>query len=399
MNTIQICLSEVYNVIEFHAVWSSQDNKEFRGLVSLDTTLEPFVGLEMSTLFRDNSRDDMSFYGELNLTHHHIEHHRLQGRLIDGEIDGSMELHGVPGLFKLAGEVTKVDECTYRVNAAFENRLEEKTFGVIASLRTSNGSISILDLYVYLRSKKTATLFDGKLAIDEEQVNLDALDLRGSPNLKMKAALNDSYNWNLRTNIEAGESIEWTFATSVSQRVEGDTTLFLEIITPLEGIKAVLLDGKMLLNRDVGYMNVVYQMDRVVDRIETNWHMIYLSDMLFRLNILRTRDSMSARNIRTSFFYNNLKESLENVLVGFNVNVDRDKWDFGSNLTLQLKNLNDVDATIKVRLPAPYNDEHLLTLGYQSLESRRDITYKIGYSTIITRLNYSSGGLVSVRNF
>ncbi|XP_031778090.1 uncharacterized protein LOC100118388 isoform X3 [Nasonia vitripennis] len=365
--------------------------------VALNTWLEPLVNVEGSILCNNTINLDNSALLNVNFKHHKDQAYALNGWYKEEKVQFDLETPAHPRRLVFSGDVSKVNENVYHLAGDLTNVETSEIFHVASPIKMDNGGISSIDMTI---TPKSATDVDGdkpiKLKLRTERYGLSIEGESGQMNGNVKMNLINSFNWDLRAKLSQANGQSFDFATFMNVQVNGNTTLYLQAETPWKQMEKIAFEGNLLLDSETGNVRVKHQLNEDSGHVLFLWRLFYLADMYANLAAGYQKDGVDIKDINAVVFYANPKKAFRNIEVGFDIDVDRDKWRFGTNATVGIRNQNNIDAILKVSLPPPDKDSHSILLSYHANNDHRDLSYIVGYSADLAKSNYASDGSIKM---
>lgn len=380
----------------FQASWLVEEQST-KASVALNTWLEPLVNVEGSVLYNNTIYLDNSALLNVNFKHHKDQAYALRGRYKEEKVQFDLETPVHPKRLVFSGDVTKVNENVYHLAGDLTNSETSEIFHIACPIKMDNAGISTIDMTI---TPKASADVEGdkpiKLKLKTEKYGLSFEGESDQMNGNIKMNLINSYNWDLRAKLSQANGQSFDFATFMNVQVNGNTTLYLQAKTPWEKIEKIVFDGNLLLDSETGNVRVKHQLNEDSGHVIFLWRLFYLADMYANLAAGYQKDGVNVKDINAVVFYANPKKAFKNIDVGFDIDVDHDKWRFGTNATVGIRNQNNIDAVLKISLPPPEKDTHNLLLSYHANNDHRDLSYVVGYSADLAKSNYASDGSVSI---
>ncbi|XP_076620317.1 apolipoprotein lipid transfer particle [Colletes latitarsis] len=298
--------------------------------------------------------------------------------------------------FEFHGDVKKINDTLYNLNGELLNAASKATSKVFATIVTTNNSLSNLELAT--KSTTGTDADDFVLTLKKEKYGMN-VDLVGrSMNGTVDANIINSLNWDfqIRTEVleKSGERKQFQVTAFMNVQVNGNTSLYVRAETPLKDVRNLTLNGNMLLTNNSGDVRVHSLLNGDVRYTTLQWKLVYMVDMLGRVLLGYETKDLGSKNVDTRLYFKNPGRLFRNVDVGFDVDVDREKWKFAANATIGFRSHEKIDAIFIVRLPPPDNDDHRFLIMYHANGGVKDTRYVIGYDTVRAKTNYASEGSI-----
>ena len=307
------------------------------------------------------------------------------------------EFHGETG--KMVSNDSKVRE----FNGQLHNRVTTEMRSVSGTFEsTENGCLRALNITVWPKEGEIDNKNVIRVEMKREEHGLN-VDLIGHAiNGSIDAKLIDSLNWDVRIDANilksSGEKNRIGLIAFTKIEKNGNTTLYVSAETPLAEIRNVNLEGSVLMSNNSGDVRVINWLNEQYRYATVQWKLLYMEDLLGRVLIghqgLRNAED---KIVDSRLFFKNPRHAFRNVDVGFDLDVDREKWKFAANATIGFRNHENIDGVFTVRLPPPNNDDHRLLVSYHGNQGVKDASYVIGYNALRAKVNYASDGSVRSR--
>nr|QGV11544.1 Vg4 [Tetrastichus brontispae] len=375
---------------KFLASWLTEDEQLIKGSLILDTWIEPLVGIDVAAVYNNSLNLDDSLQLTGHLTHHVGQTYTLLSRYSGGKIEVDAEKPSQPRRFSFKGDLVKLEGNFYQISGDLTSPDTSEVYHVVSPIRVENGALMSVEVNATPAGATEAI----QLKLHREKygmsVDLESPDVSGSLSMN----LINAFNWDLRTKLVRPPPLASTYSlvTFMNVQVNGNTSLYVELETPWEQLEKLVLDGNLLLDSQAGNVRLRHKLNQESAHLAFTWRLFYMSDMLAHLTAGHQRSGLSVKDLNALVFYANPQKAFRSVSLGFDVDVDRDKWHFATNATLGIRDQNNIDALLKIRLPPPDNDNHNLLLSYHANNDHRDLSYIVGYSAEHANSNYASDG-------
>lgn len=312
--------------------------------------------------------------------------------------------NGKPHL-QFHGNTIKESDSIHKLNGQLLNHMTSKVSTVFGTIElTQNGSLHTVEVTIQPKEAEIGQNDSLLLKLKKEKYGLNAALIGHPINGSLDANFVNTLNWDVRAraNFDKISTVEGQvqFITFMNVQVNGNTTLYVHAETPLPDIRNVTLTGSMLMSNNSGDIRASGWLNEYTRYTILQWKLIYMADMFGRVLIgYEGPTDLDNRLVDTRLFFKNPRQAFKNVDVGFDLDVDREKWKFAANATVGFRNHENIDGVFTVRLPPPDNDDHRLLISYHANGGFKDVSYVIGYNCLRAKTNYASDGSVCLSTF
>lgn len=312
--------------------------------------------------------------------------------------------NGKPHL-QFHGNTMKESDSIHKLNGQLLNHMTSKVSTVFGTIElTQNGSLHTVEVTIQPKEAEIGQNDSLLLKLKKEKYGLNAALIGHPINGSLDANFVNPLNWDVRAraNFDKISTVEGQvqFITFMNVQVNGNTTLYVHAETPLPDIRNVTLTGSMLMSNNSGDIRASGWLNEYTRYTILQWKLIYMADMFGRVLIgYEGPTDLDNRLVDTRLFFKNPRQAFKNVDVGFDLDVDREKWKFAANATVGFRNHENIDGVFTVRLPPPDNDDHRLLISYHANGGFKDVSYVIGYNCLRAKTNYASDGSVCLFTF
>lgn len=375
---------------EFRASWLVEDENYVKASMALETWLAPLRSIEADVLYVNAIPANNSVSLNLVFRHSPEQEYRLVGGYADGTVD--LDIHSPAASHEhlhFHGNVDKARQGLYSVEGDLKNLKTSEIHRVGGSLAFPANDNFTVDITVS-PSDETSKSSRVILRISREKYRLSV----GVSNDDYDGALSLNYvnavNWDTNLKVEDYKLAQkYEVNTFMNVQVNGNTTIYVQATTPWKEIETFSLDGNLLLSNVTGQVKLIHKLNEDTSHGLLSWRLVYLTDMFVRL-----ASGINDRSVDARVFLTNPRRAFKNFDVGFDLDVDRERWKLAANATVGYKNQENVDAVVSVRLPPPDNDDHRLLLSYHANHGVQDARYVVGYNAVRAKTNYASDGSV-----
>ncbi|XP_011501595.1 PREDICTED: uncharacterized protein LOC105365190 [Ceratosolen solmsi marchali] len=396
LKSVNLNLIFYITLIKFQVNWIIEEHM-MKGLMVLNTWLEPLIDLEGSILYDNSVHLDNTIITNAYFKYYGNQNYKLTGQLKDGKIKTDFYMPIYPHQLIFNGNLVKINENLYEVVGNLTDIEKSTDLQIKSSIQLENSKIISIDINTIPKvvSKLENQQHSIHFKLKKEMYGLALEGESQKVNGSVKMNLVNSLNWDFQAQLSQEHNRSYDLITFMNVQVNGNTTLYLRANTPWKKIKNLVFDSNLLLNSETGSAHAKYQLNQDSGYICFLWHLFYLSDMLVNVTFDHRKDTTNTKDIKAIIFYINPKKAFKNINVGFNVNIDKDKWRFGTNASVGLLDQNNFDALLNVQLPQN-TDMHNLLLSYHANNNYNYLSYVIGYSTDVSKSNYASDGSINM---
>ena len=386
---------------EFIASWQLEDENYAKAFVALETWIAPLRNIEAEVLYVNSIAQNNT--GELNIIFRHSpgQEYKLNGDFKNGRIN--LDIYSpVPTHehLQFQGDVRETSEKeTYEIIGDLVNVKSSDIYKVTNSINLPDGKLGKIEITITPSERNTKT---GNVKITIKRIPGAILALRvDNQNFNVTTALNyvNALNWDTKLLVDKrkgpnGDLENYNMTTFMNVQSNGNTTISVEATTPWKEIKNFNLNGNLLLSNVSGHVKFNQKMNEDSSYGSLSWKLDYLRDMFGRIFA-----GINERSVDARVFFVNPRKAFKNVDVGFDVDIDRERWRFATNASVGVKDAENVDAVVSVRLPPPDNDVHRFLISYHSINGIQNANYAVGYNALKAKTNYASDGSVIVLFF
>ena len=352
--------------------------------------------MEAAILYNNSINTDRTIVLNANFKHHSDQEYKFVGQLKGNEVEADIKTTGLLKRLIFKGEARKVKDEHFEIVGVLRNVQTARTFDVKCPIAFEKGRFSSASIHLVPRNPTTPEKRRPiKLSLRKEKYGIIFESASHQLNSSIKINLINPYNWDLRVDITQQDVKPYNLITFMNIQVNGNTTLYVVAKTPWEEIENFVFDGNLLLNGETGNIKAKHRLNHDSGNILLLWRYFYLSDMFAKIAGGYQKDGVSVKDISTEVFLTNNEKAFKHVSVGFDINADEDRWRFATNASIGIKDHNNVDAVLKIRLPPPNKETHNIVLTYHVNNDFKDLSYVVCYSTDIAKDNFASDGSVN----
>ncbi|XP_053973970.1 uncharacterized protein LOC128873939 [Hylaeus volcanicus] len=379
--------------VSLQSIWFLTDD-QMKTTVVLKTWIESLESIEADVAYTNAIAANDSARLAIYVKHLEDRVYKLLGNYNAGAVVGKLY---TPSLsephYEFQGDVKKLNDTLYNLEGELTNAATKVTRKVSATIICSKDTVNLM-----AKSKTATDVDDFVLNLKREKYGINATLVSGSLNSTLDANMINSLNWDLRARAEtlekSGKRNKVQLTAFMNVQVNGNATLYVRAETPLKDIRNLTLSGNMMLTNDSGEVRVRNRLNEDTRHATVQWKLVYMMDMFGRILIGYETKDLGTRDVDTRLFFKNPRRAFRNVDVGFDVDVDREKWKFAANATIGFRNHENIDGVFIVRLPPPDNDDHRFLISYHANGGVKDTSYVIGYNTVHAKTNYASDGSI-----
>lgn len=392
----------------FQSNWYATEN-HIKALVAFKSWIELLKNIEIQLSYSNTIVSNGT--ANLNILARHLLDHqyKLSGNYSkDGivKVEVYTPVSSNKPHFDFHGETAKMvsnDSKVRAFNGQLRNRVTMETRSVSGTFEsTEDGCLRAFNVTVWPKEGEidNKNVLRVEMRRKEHGLNVDLIGhaINGS----IDAKLIDSLNWDVRIDASihksSGEKNRIGLIAFTKIEKNGNTTLYVSAETPLAEIRNVSLEGSVLTSNNSGDVRLISWLNEQCRYATVQWKLLYMEDLLGRVLIGHQESKNTEDKIVDSrLFFKNPRHAFRNVDVGFDLDVDREKWKFAANATIGFRNHENIDGVFTVRLPPPNNDDHRLLVSYHANQGVKDASYVIGYNALRAKVNYASDGSVRSR--
>lgn len=391
-----IQMGEYNDHCQLYAAWDLETLEHTKIHVALETWIVPLKNVEFDVAYDNNLVKNESAILMAKFKYFPEQEYQLIGAYrtndtIDIELHGPIGEHGFD--YRFDGALETANKITGRL-LNLRTNLEYNIDGAI-NIENGQGNMKIEGRTIANVGEEhiiTLTIIREQYGL---QINIRNNTSSGSVSINYVNAL----NWNADIKAEylaAGleEQLEmkiYDLRVFTSAQVNGNTSIHLSAKTPWQEFEDFQVDGNVMLDTVSGNAKLKHHLNERHGHLSLGWKLVYMQDMFIHLS-----GGTNDKDVDLSFFFVNPKRAFRNANIGFDVNVDNDKWRCGTNASIGYKNMENIDVVIAVRLPPPNNDDHRILVNYHGNKGIQDANFVVGYNAAKAMINYGADGSVSI---
>ncbi|XP_076235875.1 apolipoprotein lipid transfer particle [Calliopsis andreniformis] len=383
--------------LSLQTYWYLAENR-VKASVDLRTWMESLKSVEADISYWNTVKINDNANVTLNFKYLVDQTYKLSGNYSNGTVEGelytptSKDRH-----FEFQGDLKTTSDTSYNLDGEILNLMTRETHKISATFDMQNDSLHAME--VVMQPKTGTSADDIVLKLQKEEYSLNAVLVGRALNGTMNVNFLNPSNWDVRTEgeiLRSGKKERFRLSTFMNVQVNHNMTLYIHAETPLEDIRNLSLTGNMLLTNNSGDIRLHNRLNEDANYVTLQWKLDYMMDMFGRVLVGYQTEKFGTKDVDTRLFFKNPARLFRNIDVGFDVNVDHQKWEFATNATIGFRNFENIDGVFIVRLPPPNNDDHRFLISYHANNYMKDTSYVIGYNTVRGKTNYASDGSINM---
>ncbi|KAI4503203.1 hypothetical protein M0802_001425 [Mischocyttarus mexicanus] len=379
------------------AYWQVESKNYIKVFVTLETWIELFKKVQVDVLYINTINLNDTLNLNVNLTHNTNRVLKFVSNYNNGIAKADIYTPLVSQKhLQFDGDVIKKNDSLYVLEGKLINLEDSKVYNVLMDIVVHRNTLSKINMN--LRPQEdTTNINDINLTLIQKTYELsfiaDGRYFEASVGMNIINAL----NWDIRARGNDKENkTKYELTTFMNVQVNGNTTLYVHGSTPLKEIQSLTLDGNIFLTNDSGNVKVNHHLNDDHYYTALQWKLLYMTDMLGKIVAGYEINGHDTKDVTAEVFYKNPDKSFRNFDIGFDIDIDHDKWRFGSNASIGFRNHENIDAVFSLKCPPPNNDDHRFLFSYHANNGIQDMSYVIGYNTLRAKTNYASDGSIRV---
>jgi len=204
-------------------------------------------------------------------------------------------------------------------------------------------------------------------------------------------------NWNINMKVGTSDPIYSSFALSGSylKQNDGNVSLEAKADTSIKGFERLMAGGQYLITPKSGIVSAAFDVTQAKGKFDMEWTWIFMENMAAKLlGSYETRNV--SRYLVSQVFYRNPKKAFKQFSAGMDVNVNKNAWQFGTNISLAATSAGNVTVTLNLQLPPPQNEIHTIFTNVYYTKDYKYIQEVVKYSTHYSKKLYATFGEFSV---
>ncbi|PNF28889.1 hypothetical protein B7P43_G03854 [Cryptotermes secundus] len=200
-------------------------------------------------------------------------------------------------------------------------------------------------------------------------------------------------NWKINMKAEGSHPTYSSLAVSGSflKQSNGNVSLEAYADTSVQGYERLMVRGHYLITAKTGIVNAVFDITQAKGKFDTEWTWIFMENMAAKIIGSYETRNMS-RYLISEVYYRNPKKAFKQFSVGMDINVNRNTWQFGTNVSLAIPTASNVTATLNLKLPPPQNEIHTIFSKLQYTKDYKYVQEVLKYSTFHSKKLYATFG-------
>lgn len=369
------------------------ENQDFlKSSIILDTWIEVIKHIEIDVLYNNTMKIDNNLKLNMSLKIPSNEEYKLISEMKNEKMIADLHIPFGKQHLQFQGDLIPVNDNSYKLEGELKNH--ETTYKVTSSVTLEKDQLSMIETII---TSVNGTKYFINLKKEKYGINLNIKSdtLNGSISMNCINAL----NWDLRSKIETLNTMNnydnYQLNTFMNVQINGNTTLYVYMNTPWKELNTLTIDGNLLLSsNNGGHIRLNQQRNSETNFILLNWKMDYLTDMFIKIIANQHQDEINTKDVVVHLFLKSLKQTIQSINTGFDINIDRELWRLASNASITIFNQENFDFVLSTSLPPPEKDDHQFLISYHANKGIRDASYIVSYKTLRTNVNYASDGSV-----
>ncbi|XP_015173164.1 PREDICTED: uncharacterized protein LOC107064693 [Polistes dominula] len=376
------------------AIWQVEDKNYKKVFVLLETWIELLKTLKFDALYI-NEKDVLQM--NVTLTHNINQEYQFISSYNDDIVKSDIYTPLISQKhLHFDGHVSKVNNSLYILEGKLTNLEDSKVYNVLMNTFVERDTLTGFNLN--LRPQENTTgINDINLILTCKTYELQFIANGRYFNASIGMNLINTLNWDIRAHgYDKINNTKYELTTFMNVQVNGNTTLYVHGSTPLKEIESLTLDGNIFLTNNSGDVKINHHLNDDHYYAALQWKLLYMLDMFGKVIAGYEINGHDTKDLNAKIFFKNPDKSFRNFDIGFDVDIDHDKWKFGSNASIGFRNHENIDAVFALRFPPPNNDDHRFLFSYHANKGIQDMSYVIGYNTVRGKTNYASDGSIRV---
>ncbi|XP_043519972.1 uncharacterized protein LOC122533896 [Frieseomelitta varia] len=385
--------------LSFQSSWYAKDDK-VKAFLVFKSWIESMRNVEVQASYSNAIASNGTASLNVLARHQLDRQYKLLGNYSDSVIKAELYTpcsNGKPH-FEFHGNVMKESDTLHRFDGELRNRVNSSVDAVSGVVElTKNGTLRAFEATARPKGAEVGEKDDLVLKLKREKYGLNAALIGRTVNGSLDANFVNSLNWDVRARANLpnqNDDAVIRFVSFMNVQVNDNTTLYVHAETPLPDVRNVTLIGNVLTSNNSGDIRANGWLNEHARQMILQWRFVYMADMFGRALIGSEGPNLDSKLFDGRLFFKNPRRAFRNVDVGFDLDVDREKWKFGANATVGFRNQENIDGVFAVRLPPPNNDDHRVLISYHANQGMKDASYVVGYNAVRAKTNYASDGSI-----
>ena len=385
--------------LSLQSSWYAKDDK-MKAFLVFKSWIESMRNVEVQASYSNAIASNGTASLNVLARHQLDRQYKLLGNYSDRVIKAELytpRSNGKPH-FEYHGTVMKESDTLHRFNGELRNRVNSSVHAVSGVVElTENGTLRAFEATARPKGAEIGEEDDLVLKLKREKYGLNAALIGRTVNGSLDANFVNLLNWDVRARANLpnqNEDAVIRFVSFMNVQVNDNTTLYVHAETPLPDVRNVTFVGSVLTSNNSGDIRANGWLNEHARQVILQWRFVYMADMFGRALIGSEGPNLDSKLFDGRLFFKNPRRAFRNVDVGFDLDVDREKWKFGANATVGFRNHENIDGVFAVRLPPPNNDDHRVLISYHANQGMKDASYVVGYNALRAKTNYASDGSI-----
>ncbi|KAG8042041.1 hypothetical protein G9C98_000032 [Cotesia typhae] len=384
------------NRCQLRLQWNIKSEDNVKLFVGVKTWIAPLENIEFDVNYDNNLSRDKTLAVQSKLKYLESEY-KLSGALrsngtIDIDFEGPQDSRGF--------------DCRFDGLLDSDNKLT----GKLINLRTSK-IYNVEGLFDVTKKDPETSKLDARITLtpeneqeEEEPHTINFVFTREKYGMGLKVASEltngsaslsyiNPLNWDVSLQADSpgkeSEVKKYQLNAFTSVQVNGNTSVYINVLTPWSELENFQLEGNLLLTNHSGDVRIKHNLNENNGHLNLAWKLRYLSDMFLKLS-----GGKNDKDVDVHLFFVNPQRAFRNVNVGFDIAVEKELWRCAANTSIGYRDNENIDAVIAVRLPPPNNDDHRVLVSYHAKGGIQDAIYVVGYNAAKAMINYVSDGSI-----
>ncbi|KAL2717243.1 hypothetical protein V1478_012943 [Vespula squamosa] len=379
------------------AYWLIEDRNYVKVFVSLETWIELIKKLEVDILYVNTISSNNTLNLNANLMHNTNQEFKFISNYNKGVVKADIYTPLVSKKhLQFQGDVIQKNNSLYTLEGKLTNLEDLKVYDVFMNTIVQKNTLSSVSMQLRPQGD-TTDINEINLKLIRKKYELTFIADSRFFNASIDMNVINALNWDVRAqgrNKQNNTNYELT--TFMNVQVNGNTSLYVHGSTPWKEIQSLTLDGNIFLTNNSGMIKANHHLNGDHYYTTLQWKLVYMIDMFGKIVAGYVTDGHDTKDVDAQIFFRNPKRSFRNFDTGFDIDIDHERWKFGSNASIGFRNHENIDAVFVVRLPPPDNDNHRFLFSYHVNKGVQDMSYVIGYNALQAKTNYASDGSLRV---
>ncbi|XP_046746375.1 uncharacterized protein LOC124411334 [Diprion similis] len=386
----------VLKVYNLQAVWQVDGTKFINASLELKSPIEMFEHVRASIYHANSISNNDSANLNIDLVYRSESKFKIIGdykdKIVSGRAITPIQNYET---IEFLGNVVKVSDGLIKFEGDLTSAKVAEPYKVYGQIAMKGETVVSVDATI-VPAKNAMLKNNITLSYVKETYGFKFLTMNSPRDLAVDFSCTNILNWNTDAKIYSADrhQIDFEFITFVNTQVNGNVSAYVRGKTPFKSVKNFMVSGDMLLSNVTGNFQASHHFNQDRSHLEFKWGLFFWEDMY--ANVLLDYDINKAKkHFKTQLFFKDPEKTHRNINTGFDINIDRELWTFGSNATVGFIDKDNVDAIFSLTLPPPEKDCHTVLVSYHFQKEPSNMKYAVGYNTQISKVNYASDGSVT----